>query len=55
MRASRSWLAVPVGQRDQKETAGSSVDERGDGALAAVTHNEVALPVAETLPQLDDR
>lgn len=46
---------VSLGQRDQAEIPGSSVDERGDGGLAASAHDEVALPVAETLTQLDDR
>lgn len=46
---------VPLQQRDQTEIAGASVDERGDGGLAAGAHDEVALPVAEPLAQLDDR
>lgn len=44
---------VPLPRRDQAEITGSPVDERGDGGLAAGAHDEVALPVTETLAQLE--
>ncbi|MEU0950282.1 hypothetical protein ABZ379_47780 [Streptomyces canus] len=47
--------SVDLGQWDQPEIAGASVNEGGDGGLAANAHDEVAFPVAETLAQLDDR
>ncbi len=46
---------VPRPQRDQAEIASSPVDECGDGGLTAGAHDEVALPVTETLAQFDDR
>ena len=46
---------VSLWQRDQTQIPGASVEERGNGGLAAKGHDEAALPVAESLTQLDDR
>lgn len=42
---------VSLGQRDQAEIAGASVDERGNGGLAACAHDEVALASKSHSPQ----